>query len=62
MPQIGLPIEKVCPFFSREKRFINCLKHKCELWTTIYTTESYPVDGCSLRLLAGQNSEGQMRV
>lgn len=64
---------RFCPFKFANQKFSdlddrirpsswNCEKHKCELWTQMYTTELNQVEGCALRFMARKNSEGQIVV
>ena len=62
---------KICPLMSKplyEGDDVStlfrtpCEGPKCELWAQVYTTESMPIQGCSLRLRTGMNSDGHFVV
>lgn len=53
---------KICPLLSaampKTEPFIYCQKSDCELWTTVWTTETRTVSGCAIKMKVGVNSEG----
>ncbi len=63
-------MEKICPIMSRPlcpedgdsfMEWIKCQEEKCQMWTTVYTTENKTIQGCSLEMKTHMNN-GQYEV
>jgi len=47
---------------ENEGSCVCCRKSGCAFWTSINTIEGLSWDGCAIKLLVGQNSDGRMNV
>lgn len=62
----NIPI-KICPVMSGPDRDVaddgkvECIKHQCVFWITVYTTETHTTQGCA-HALQPQMHEGLLRV
>jgi len=55
-------MNKVCPIMSGPKDKTDCLRDKCALFVTTYTTELIRVDMCAFESISLKNSEGKISV
>jgi hypothetical protein len=60
--------DRICPFrfkpgvISGHFFQTKCERDNCQLWTGMYSTEGNMIYDCAFVLMAGKNSEGQIRV